>query len=61
VNTAHLIALMLQVQHLAAGHIHRVIYWISCYSHPPTQTITQLNRAGCIVIRFAPHSIRMTW
>jgi hypothetical protein len=60
-NTAHVIALLLTAQHLTAGHLHRVVYWIGCYSHPPTQTIRQLHTAGCIIIRLAPHSIRVTW
>ena len=55
-NSALAIHLLLRVMHMMGGVTHPV-YWISCQSHQAAQIV----RSGCIVIRFAPHSVRMTW
>lgn len=59
-NSALAIHLLLRVMHMMGGVTHPE-YWISCSSHPALQAVRQIFRNGCIVIRFAPHSVRMTW
>ncbi|HUY46670.1 MAG TPA: hypothetical protein VMV92_13200 [Streptosporangiaceae bacterium] len=59
-NSALAIHLLLRVLHMMGG-VTRPLYWIGCPSHPGTQVVRQIVRSGCVVIRFAPHSVRMTW
>lgn len=62
-NSAQIIHLLLQVQHLIAGHHFHPWVWIGCTSRPgsPAEVMPHLARGGCTVIRVAPHSIRVTW
>lgn len=59
-NSALAIHLLLRVMHMMGGVTHP-LYWISCPSHPAMQAVHQIARSGCILIRFAPRSVRMSW
>ena len=59
--TAHAGGLLLRVMHLLAGHQHRVVYWVGCYSQSSVQAVAHITRAGCAVVRLAPHSARIWW
>lgn len=61
-NTALIIHLMFRVMKLVqAGHLTHPILWIGCFSRPAAQTITHLHAAGCMVVRMAPHSAKVSW
>lgn len=60
-NTALAVHLMLRVMHLTAGHVRRPVYWVGCFSRGSAAAVEQARAAGCVVIRFAPHSVRMWW
>lgn len=58
IHSAQIIALLLQVRHLIAGHHFHPWLWVSCTSHG---LVPQLRAGGCTVVSVTQHSAKISW